>query len=142
MSTCNALIRTPEDRLYIRRCQVGAAGCLVLYITCFQASLHFGQTPLGFSLAAIASVGFFGELVAVGLLVMKRLDEFQRILMTQSFVCATVVTMLFATVYGVLELHGHGLIPHVDVLWMPVVLIVLTALTKVLIFRRHKSPAE
>jgi hypothetical protein len=142
MSSCNALIRTREDRRFLRRCQIVACAEVSVYVTCEVASLHCGQTPLGFALAVVAGAAIFSELFAVGLIVMKRLDEFQRALMTQAFVWATVLTLFLATLYGFLELNGRGLFPKPSLLFVPVVLIVLTALMKVIVFRRHRSPAE
>ena len=142
MSTCNALIRTPEDRRYLRRCQQAVAASLLLYIACSQASLHFGRTPLGFALSALGSIAIFGEIVAVALITMKRLDEFQRVLMIQSFLWATVLTMFASTVYGMLELHSHGELPRCPVIAVPGMQLLFLAFIKLLIFRRHKSPAE
>ncbi len=142
MSSCNALVRTPEDRLYVRRCQQGVAAALLIYIACWQLSLHLGRTPLGYAANVVGSTAFFGELVAAGLLTMKRLDEFQRVLMTSSFLWATVIAMFISTVYGMLELHSHGTLPRVPVIAVPGIVILLTALIKLFIFRRHKSPAE
>jgi hypothetical protein len=69
-------------------------------------------------------------------------DEFQRVLLTQSFVWATVITMGFATVWGFVETFSHGTVPHFPVILVPAVLSLTTAAAKVFIFRKHKSPAE
>jgi hypothetical protein len=139
MSECT--IR-PADRLFRRRCQAVASACLVLYIACSQLSLHAGTGPLGLTLAGLAGASIFGEFVAVTFLVVRIRDEFQRVLLTQSFLWASVLTMAFATIWGMIELHSHDTVPHIPILVVPFILIILTAAAKLIIFRQHKSPAE
>jgi hypothetical protein len=139
MSHCTV---RPADRLFRRRCLVAACLFLVLYLVCSQLSLYVGRGPAGLALAGLAGACFFGELVAVAFLVVRIRDEFQRVLLTQSFVWASVLTTLLATVWGFMELHDHEHLPHIPVLVLPFLLILLTAAAKLVIFRQHKSPAE
>jgi hypothetical protein len=139
MSECSV---RPADRQFRRRCVGIASSCLVSYIACAQLAMKVGHGPAGMVLAGFAGAFFFAELVTVALLVVRMRDEFQRALLTQSFVWATVVTMAIATVWGFVELHGRDGFPHMPVLLVPALLIVFTTAAKVIVFRRHKSPAE
>ncbi len=139
MSEC---MKSPADRQFRRRCQIAGCSSLVLYLACSQLALHMHEGPGGFVLAGIAGAAFVAELISVAFLVVRIRDEFQRILLTRSFVWATVITVTFATIWGFLELHSHDTIPHLPTLAIPFLLIFLTALAKVVIFRQHKSPQE
>jgi hypothetical protein len=139
MSECT--IRS-ADRLFRRRCQIAASACLVLYIACSQLSLHAGRGPIGLTLAGLGGAAFFGEVVAIAFLAVRIRDEFQRALLTQSFLWASVLTMALVTVWGFIELHSHDTLPRIPILIVPFLLIVLTAAAKLIIFRQHKSPAE
>jgi hypothetical protein len=139
MSSCS--IR-PADRLFRRRCQIVGSMCLVLYIASSQLSLRVGQGPRGLTLAGLGGAFFFGEIIAVTFLVVRIRDEFQRTLLTQSFLWASVLTMAFATIWGFIELHGHDTLPHIPILIVPFLLITLAAAAKLIIFRQHKSPVE
>lgn len=139
MSDCT--IR-PADRQFRRRCQIAGSACLLLYIACSQLSMHVGRNALGYTLAGLAGASIFGEVVALTFLAVRIRDEFQRVLLTQSFLWASVLSMAFATIWGMIELHNHDTLPHVPILIVPFVLIVLTAAAKLIIFRHHKSPAE
>ena len=85
---------------------------------------------------------FFAELTTVGILVTRLRDEFQRALLTRSFLWATLITMALTTVLGSIELHGHGAVPHLDILWIPILLVCVTAAAKVCIFRRYKPGGD
>jgi hypothetical protein len=139
MSDCTV---RPADRIFRRRCQVAASACLITYIVCSQLSLHVGTGRLGLTLAGLAGASIFGELVAVAFLAVRIRDEFQRILLTQSFLWASLLTMAFVTIWGFIELHGHDSVPHLPILIIPCILIVLTTAAKLIIFRQHKSPVE
>jgi hypothetical protein len=134
--------KNPADREYRRRCQVIACFSLVFYIAFSQLSLRYPHGVLSLVLAGLAGACFFTELVSLGFLTMRLRDEFQRILLTRSFVWATVITMALSTVWGFVELHSHGTVPHVPILALPAILIFITAAAKLLIFRRYRSPAE
>ena len=132
----------PADLQYRRRCQITASAALVLYIGFSQLSLRLGHGPAGLAAAGVGGACFYAELIALGLLAARLRDEFQRILLTQSFLWATLITMGIATVWGFIELHARGNFPHMPVLVIPAILIVLTTAAKLIIFRRHKSPQE
>ena len=135
--------KNPADRRFQRKCQVAAAACLILYTLCSQASLrlHLG-TAMTAALAAVAGAAFFAELVSVGLLTLRLRDEFQRILLTRSFVWATLVTMALATVWGSVELHSRDSLPHLGIIWLPITLVCATAVAKLLIFRQYSPQGE
>ncbi len=132
----------PADRKFIRRGQIITSVCLIAYLVCAQIIRDKPVTPTRIVFAALAGAFFFALLVNSGTLVLRRFDEFQRILLTRSFVWATVITMGFATVWGMAELFSHDTIPQVSLVWLPIILVCITAAAKVFIFRQHKSPAE
>ena len=135
-------IRSAADRKFRRQCQVAVALSLVLYVTCSQASLRLHNSVAGIVLSGLAGAFFFTEILSFGLLVTRLRDEFQRILLTRSFVWATLITMCVTTVWGFIELHGRGKVPHLDVIWIPMILICVTAAAKVLIFRQYRPESE
>jgi hypothetical protein len=135
-------IKNPADRQFRRRCQIAISSSLVLYIVCSQLSLRYPHGLLSLVLAGLAGASFFTELISVGLLVVRIRDEFQRILLTRSFLWATVITMGFATIWGFVELHSHGTLPHLPLVFVPIILICVTAAAKLLIFRQYRSPVE
>ena len=135
-------IKNPADRQFRRRCQIAISSSLVLYIVCSQLSLRYPHGLFSLVLAGLAGAFFFTELVSVAFLVVRIRDEFQRILLTRSFIWATVITMGFATIWGFVELHSHGTVPHLPILLLPVILVCVTAAAKLLIFRQYRSPAE
>jgi hypothetical protein len=69
-------------------------------------------------------------------------DEFQRALLLRSFVWATVITMAVVTIWGFVELRAHGTVPHMGVIWVPMLLVCLTAAAKLLIFRQYRPASE
>jgi len=135
-------VRSPADRQFRRRCQIIASSCLVLFILCSQLALRYPSSLLSLVLDGCAGAFFFAELISVGLLILHIRDEFQRILLTRSFLWATVITMGFTTIWGFIELHSHGAVPHLPTIFLPIVLICVTAAAKLLIFRQHRSPVE
>jgi hypothetical protein len=135
-------VRNPTDRRFRRKCQVVAAVSLLLYMVCSQASQRVVDRRLGVVLAGIAGVAFFAELTSVALMITRLRDEFQRALLVRSFLWATVATMAFTTVWGFIEMHGRGQVPHLDVIWVPLILVCATAVAKVLIFRQHRAAYE
>jgi hypothetical protein len=135
-------VRNSADRQYRRYCQIAVSLSLVLYIVCSQASLRMHNNRFGLALAGMAGASFFVEILSVGLLVSRLRDEFQRILLTRSFVWATLITMALTTIWGFIELHAKGTLPHLNVLWIPVMLICVTAGAKVLIFRHYRPESE
>lgn len=136
------VVKNPALRHFRRRCQIATGLCLVLYVTCSQASLRIHDGPIGLVLAGVAGAAFFGELISVGLLFTRLRDEFQRTLLLRSFVWATLITMGFATIWGFIELHSHGTVPHLDVIWVPIILVCCTAAAKLLIFRQYRPGSE
>ena len=134
---CQAVL-TPSDKSFRRKCQIAIASCLLLYVASSQASLRLHHTSLGLVLSALAGAAFFGELLSAGLLVFRLRDEFQRILLTRSFLWATVITMGLCTIWGFINLHEHGAIPQVDILWIPFLLVCLTTAAKLLLFRQFR----
>ena len=93
-------------------------------------------------LAGIAGAFYFAFFVVIGVLAMGMRDEFQRVLLTRSFLWATIITMGLTMIWGFVELRSHGTVPHLPVLVLPAVLVAFTAAAKVFFFRQHKSPAE
>lgn len=136
MLECN--IRPEQNRRY----QQISAAFFLTYLALSQTLLHLRQGPLRLAVAGVCGAAFFAMLVGAGLRIRAMRDEFQRVLLTQSFVWATVITMGFATVWGFVETFSHGTVPHFPVILVPAVLILTTAAAKVFIFRNHKSPAE
>ena len=133
--------RKLADRPFVRRCQIVGCLSLVGYILLSQYALNLAIGPVRFSLAGLSGVFFFAEIVACALIVYRKFDEFQRILLLRSFVWATVITVGLATVWGFADLSSHGKLPRFPLAMLIVVLLVITALTKVLIFRRNRSSA-
>ncbi len=136
------IIREAADRRFRRQCQIAACISLSLYLACYQASIRIHNGPAALTLAGIAGASFFAELISVGLLVTRLRDEFQRALLTRSFVCATVITMAIATIWGFVELHARDAVPHLNIIWIPIILIVVTAGAKLLIFRQYRLENE
>ena len=134
--------RNPADQQFRRKCQVAVGASLMLYVSCSQASLRISDRRVGLFLAGIAGAAFFAELISVGLLITRMRDEFQRVLLVRSFVWATLVTMALTTVWGFMELHGRGQLPHLDIIWVPIILVCATAVAKVFIFRQHRAEHE
>ena len=131
-------IRNPADLQFRRRSQIVTVISLLLFVACSQASARLHGTPIGLVLAGLAGVGFFAELISVGLLITRLRDEFQRILLTRSFIWATIITMALATVWGFIELQARGAVPHLDIIWIPMILICITAAAKLFIFRQYR----
>ena len=132
----------PPARPLARRYQIFGIVGLLGYLVLSQIALRLPHGLLHTALLALSGAFFFGELVCVGLLVNLKFDEFQRVLLVRSFLWATVITMGLCCIWGFAELGSHGALTHFPLVMLPVVLLVLTALTKVLIFRRHRSPVE
>jgi hypothetical protein len=138
---CQA-VKNPADRQFRRRCQIVTGLCVVLYVLCSQASMRMHSSLVGLVLAGIAGAAFFAELISVGLLTTRLRDEFQRTLLIRSFIWATLITMGFATIWGFIELHSRGMVPHLDVIWIPIILLCCTAAAKLLIFRQYRPDGE
>ena len=137
---CEALIKTPAERAFKRTCQTAAASCLLVYITASQAALRVHGTLSVTLLAALSGAAFFGELLAVTFLMVRIRDEFQRTLLIQSFLWASAITMALTFIIGAVELDTHEAFGRTPIIFVPLLLITLTALAKVLIFRQHRSP--
>jgi hypothetical protein len=135
-------IRSATDRKFRRQCQIAVGLSLSLYVICSQASLRLHNSVAGIVLSGLAGAFIFTELLSFGLLVTRLRDEFQRILLTRSFIWATLITMCVTTVWGFIELHARGKVPHLNVLWIPMILICVTAAAKVLIFRQYRPESE
>lgn len=135
-------ITTVAGKRFKRQCQVATATSLILYLVCSQLSLHLHTGLLSLVLAGLSGAFFFAELVSFGTLVFGIRDEFQRILLTRAFLAASLITMAFTTVWGFVELHAHGSVPHLHLLAIPLMLILLTTAAKVFIFRQYRSPSE
>ena len=136
------IVKRLENRQFRRKCQLAAGASMLIYIVCSQAAQRIPERRLSVVLAGIAGAAFFAELVSVGMLVTRFRDEFQRVLLVRSFVWATLGTMALTTVWGFMELHGRGQVPHLDVIWVPIILVCATAAAKVLIFRQHRAVYE
>ena len=135
-------IRNAADRRFRRQCQIATSISLVLYIACIQASSRIHNGAAALTLAGIAGAFFFAELISVGLLVTRLRDEFQRALLTRSFVWATLITMALTTIWGFVELHARDTVPHLNILWIPTILLVVTAGAKLFIFRQYRAENE
>ncbi|MGB6132591.1 MAG: hypothetical protein WBG54_12490 [Acidobacteriaceae bacterium] len=135
-------IRNAADRRFRRQCQIATGISLILYMAFSQASIRTHNGPAGLTMAGIAGASFFAELVSVGLLVTRLRDEFQRVLLTRSFVWATLITMALTTIWGFVELHAPRTVPHLNVIWIPMILLVVTAGAKLFIFRQYRPENE
>jgi hypothetical protein len=135
-------IRNPADQRFIRRCQRVTGVSLLSYLTCAHFITDRPVTPTRLLLAGLAGAFFFTLLISSGLVVRRKFDEFQRVLITRSFLWATVITMGFSIIWGFVERFSRGAIPTLSILWIPVTLIVLTAAAKVLIFRQNRFPID
>jgi sterol desaturase/sphingolipid hydroxylase (fatty acid hydroxylase superfamily) len=135
-------VKNPADRQFRRKCQVTAGAALLIYVACSQASQRMLDRRFSVVLAGIAGAAFFAELISVGLMVARLRDEFQRVLLMRSFLWATLGTMALTTVWGFMELHGRGQVPHLDVIWVPIILVCAIAAVKVFIFRQHRAVHE
>jgi hypothetical protein len=136
------IVKNEADRQFRRKCQIVTGLSLVVFVMCSQGSLRMHRGPLDLAVAGVAGAAFFAELVSVGLLLGRLRDEFQRTLLLRSFLWATVITMAVATIWGFIELRAHGMAPHVGVIWVPVLLVCLTAAAKLLIFRQYRPASE
>jgi hypothetical protein len=134
-------VKNPADLKYRRRCQRAASLCLVAYLFCFY-HLRPATGPLSLIVSGIAGAFYFGLFVSLGLMVVRKFDEFQRILLAQSFIWATVITMSITTIWGFIELGSHGAVPRLPIVFLPIFLLCVTAAAKLLIFRQHRSPVE
>jgi len=138
---CEA-IKSEADRRFRRKCQIATGSALVVFVMCSQGSLRMRSGPVDLALAGLAGAAFFTEVVSVGLLLGRLRDEFQRTLLLRSFVWATVITMAVVTIWGFIELRAHGTVPHVGVIWVPMLMVCLTAAAKLLIFRQYRPAGE
>ena len=134
--------KSSADRQFRRHCQIATGLSLVVFILCSQASFRMHGSPMGLVLSGFAGAAFFAELVSVGLLTTRLRDEFQRTLLLRSFVWATLTTMGCTTVWGFIEMHSRGTVPHLDVIWIPMILVCFTAAAKLLIFRQYRPESE
>jgi hypothetical protein len=133
--------KNPTDRQYRRRCQQATSLCLIAFLACFHL-FRPATGPLALFFSGLAGAFYFGIFISTGLLVMRKFDEFQRILLTQSFIWATVVTMSIITIWGFVELGSHNTVPRLPIVFLPILLLCITAAAKLLIFRQHRSPVE
>jgi hypothetical protein len=136
------VVQNPADRLFARRCQKITGLSLIGYLACahFIPGMPTGRVKL--VLAGLAGAFFFTLLISSGLLVLSKKDEFQRILLTRSFLWATVITMGFAIIWGFVDLFSPNSVPHIPLIFLPMILISVTAGAKLLIFRQYRSPSE
>ena len=134
---CQA-VKSPADRQFRRNCRIAVGLSLILYCASSQASQRLHNTSVSLVLAAVAGAALFVELVSAGLLIIRVRDEFQRTLLLRSFLWGTVITMAFTTVWGFMELHARSMVPHLDVIWIPMILLCVTAGAKLLIFRQYR----
>lgn len=134
--------KNPAEREFRRSCQIATGLSLALYVVCSQAALRMHGNPIGLVLSGFAGAAFFAELISVGLLTIRLRDEFQRTLLMRSFVWATLITMGLSTIWGFIELNSRGAVPHLHVIWIPLILVSITAAAKLLIFHRHKPDSE
>ena len=134
--------KSPADRRFRRHCQIATGLSLVVFTVCSQAALRLHGNPMGLVLSGFAGAAFFAELVSVGLFTTRLRDEFQRTLLLRSFVWATLITMGCTTVWGFVEMHSHGTVPHLDVIWIPMILVCFTSAAKLLIFRQYRPESE
>jgi hypothetical protein len=134
-------IKTPANLRFRRKCVVAIAVSLMVYVVSMQMAMRASNSVASLVSSAISGSALCAEFVIVGLLVTRLHDEFQRALLLKSFLWATVVTMALAIVWGFMEMFGKRQVPHLDVLWVPIVLICATAVAKVFIFRQHRIEA-
>jgi hypothetical protein len=53
-----------------------------------------------------------------------------------------VITIAVVTIWGFVELRADGTVPHVGVIWVPILLVCLTAAAKLLILRQYRPASE
>lgn len=138
MSERTNLVTASQNRRYQRFTGV----CLLGYLATLQTTLRMSPGLFRLALATLTGCFIFALLVGAGLRVLNMQDEFQRVLLQRSFVWATIVTTGLATIWGFVETYSQTTVPQVPVIFLPLILILLTAAAKVLLFRRHRSPAE
>jgi len=130
------------DRQLRRHCQIVLGLSLILFMACSQASQRIHSNPVSILLAGVAGAAFFAEFVSLGLMITRLRDEFQRVLLIRSFIWGTVITMAFTTIWGFIELRAPSAVPHLDIIWVPLILICITAGAKLVIFRQHRPENE
>jgi hypothetical protein len=143
MSTVPACLpRNPQDRRSIIFYRRAAVTAFIAYLT-LNFCLDFAHgTSSRLVLTTLAGTLFVGFVVFVSLLVMRCVDEFQRVLLNRAFVVATFVTLGLVAVWGHVEAFSGVPLASVPIVVVPIMLICITAAAKLLIFRRYKSPAE
>ncbi len=134
--------KSENNRRLRRRCRIAVGLCLLTYSVCSQTALRVENASFRLALSGVAGAAFFAELVSVGILITRLRDEFQRMLLLRSFLWGTLVTMAFATIWGFMEVHGGSEIPHINLLWVPIALICITAGAKLLIFRKYRPESD
>jgi len=136
--TCRSPL-SEADRRAVIRYRRWSAGLFLLFLGVNYLLEHQQAGHAKTALALVTGTSFFAFCVAIARLVMSRLDEFQRVLMTRSFLWATFITMGLVSVWSYWEEFAGGV--HLPLLDVPVALIVMTAVVKVVVFRQN-SPGE
>lgn len=132
---------TPEDRRTINRLRRFMFASLLFYFAGNFLTVHYRQGALNLVLGTVTGVCFFSAMALAGAMAYRQMDEFQRILLTRSFLLGTLVTLAGVTVWGYLEAFAAAA-PHwhLQPFAIPGALVVLTALFKVILFRRNRAP--
>ncbi len=127
-----------SDRRIIQRCRQGIGATMLAYFGLNGILMHWRPSgSLGEVVAGLAGAMFFLMFVLFGLIVARSRDEFGRALMMRSLLGGLIGTMFFVFVWGFVEMFSHTPVAHIPILFVPVLLALLTAGAKVLIFRRH-----
>ena len=134
--------RSPEQKRAIVRSRRVSSAALIVFFALSQMLQFMKLGPLRTTIGVIAGLAFCAVIASSGQLVWISSDEFRRHLLAKSFFAATILTFLFASLWGFAELFSHGTVPHIPLLILPVMLIFLTAAAKVVIFRQHRAPRD
>jgi cytochrome bd-type quinol oxidase subunit 2 len=131
-----------KDREFIRKCRRWVGATLLVYLSLNMAMRKDPPGLTGQVIAGLAGFSFFMLLLLTGLIIARSGDEFRRALLLRSFLWACVGTMLVASVWGFMELFAKDAAPHMPVLLIPALLVVLTAVAKLIAFRRPTAEPE
>lgn len=141
LSVC-AQPRSLEERRNLARSRRLVSAALVIFIAFSQLVASMKVGPLRTTVAVFAGLAFCAVIYLSGELVWRTSDEFRRLLLAKSFFAASVLTFLFASLWGFAELFSRGAVAHLPLLLLPVLLVLLTTTAKLVIFRQHRAPLD
>lgn len=134
---------TLEDRRFITWCRRGIGAGFLVYASLNTVLTHW--RPAGISgeiVAGSAGACFFFLLLCFAMMVTRARDEFGRALLLRSLLAGVTGTMFAVLVWGFVEAFSRTPVVHVPIVLVPAVLVLLTALAKLVVFRRYTSEPE